>query len=102
MVIAAEECNEVAQRLTKALRFGLEEVQLGQSLTNRERIRQEYSDLAAVLEMIGIGVPLGRDMDAKQQKVKTYLAYSALQGTFDGRCCERDTDGDGNCDRHPA
>jgi hypothetical protein len=90
LTIAAEECAEVAQRLSKALRFGLDEVQPGQSLTNRERIRYEYSDLAAVLEMIDpptpsggrIHPPSGKAMDEKRAKVETFLAYSAQQGTL--------------------
>ena len=44
----AEECTEVGQRVTKALRFGLAEVQAGQTLTNRQRIAEEYRDLVAV------------------------------------------------------
>lgn len=82
LIIAMEECNEVAQRCSKALRFGLEEVQPGQDLTNIQRIRQEYSDLAAVLEMLGVGAPLGRDMDGKRAKVEKFLAYSADLGTL--------------------
>lgn len=82
MTIAAEECAEVAQRISKALRFGLTEVQPGQTMTNAERIRQEYSDLAAALEMIGIGAPLGKWMDDKRAKVEKYLAYSAELGTL--------------------
>jgi len=82
MTIAMEECAEVAQRVSKALRFGMEEIQPGQPLTNAERIRQEYSDLAATLEMLGIGAPLGRWMDEKRAKVTQFLEYSAQCGTL--------------------
>lgn len=34
----AEECAEVIQRVSKSLRFGLQEVQIGQSLTNSKRL----------------------------------------------------------------
>lgn len=89
-VIGMEECDEISQRLSKALRFGLMEVQPGQSLTNLERIRYEYSHLAAVLEMIappspsggGIHPPNGRWMDEKRAKVEQFLAYSAECGTL--------------------
>jgi len=47
----AEECSEVVQRITKALRFGLDEVQPGQEFTNSQRIGQELIDVAAVLEL---------------------------------------------------
>lgn len=93
MTIGMEECAEIAQRISKAARFGMEEIQASAShgvtagdpdemLTNRERIRKEYSDLAAVLEMLGIGAPLGRWMDEKRAKVERFLEYSAECGTL--------------------
>jgi hypothetical protein len=94
-LIAMEEAVEVAlalaQRIAKSLRFGMDQVQKDpgdapeqnpDGLTNRERIRKEYSDLAAMLEMIGIGAPLGREMDAKREKVERYLLRSASCGTL--------------------
>ena len=92
MVIGMEECAEIAQRLSKALRFGMEQVQAeaghavtgdpDELLTNRERIRKEFSDLASVLEMVGIGAPLGKWMDEKREKVERFLTYSAEVGTL--------------------
>lgn len=80
----AEECMEVAQRVTKALRFGLEEVQPGQDLTNAERICQEFQDLIAVYSMLGgSGVlPFPDEAQAKKklEKVEKFLAYSDQQG----------------------
>ena len=52
---AASECNEVAHRITKALHFGLDEVQPGQpgnAENNAERIVGEYIDLLASIEML--------------------------------------------------
>lgn len=76
----AEECAEVAQRVSKALRFGLEEIQPGQPLNNAERITGELTDLFAVAQMIeGRGIPrFGAtvDVEAKQAKVRRYLEYS--------------------------
>ena len=46
----AEECNEVAVRVSKALRFGLEEVQPGQPLNNAERILEEYAQVLEVMK----------------------------------------------------
>ncbi|MBL4837403.1 MAG: hypothetical protein JKY34_07475 [Kordiimonadaceae bacterium] len=57
LTILAEECAEVAQRCTKALRFGLEEVQPGQEYTNAERIEVELGDILAafnILEEMGV------------------------------------------------
>lgn len=48
---AQEECNEVAQRISKALRFGLYEVQPGQEKNNGERIVEEFSQLCAKLAL---------------------------------------------------
>lgn len=47
---AASECMEVAHRITKALHFGLQEVQPGQNFTNAERIVAEYVELLAVMQ----------------------------------------------------
>ncbi len=89
LMIAMEECAEVAQRVSKAARFGLEQVQadtdhgtgdVDEELTNAERIAKEYSDLAAVLEMIGIDGPRAGWMDEKRAKVEKFLAFSKKCG----------------------
>jgi len=82
---AAEECVEVAQRLSKANRFGMQQIQPGQTLTNRERIIEEYRHLRAVLGMCGIDAwELSDESDAaetaKVAKVEKYLAFSATCG----------------------
>lgn len=84
----AEECAEVAQRASKAARFGLDEIQPGQSLTNEERLWQEMNDLAGVGEMIislrKAGGLSRTQVDEKKAKVEKFLAYSAECGTYDG------------------
>lgn len=95
LTILAEECAEVAQRVSKALRFGLAEVEPGQPLTNAQRIMGEVNDLVAVYSMLAGPVvspttPLfegsveewHRDVAAKQAKVQHYLAYSEVCGTL--------------------
>lgn len=91
LTISAEECNEVAQRATKALRFGLREVQPGQPLDNAERIRQEFNDLWASLDMVEKekGMPTGTltginmsEVFAKQDKIEEFLLLSAKEGTL--------------------
>lgn len=52
LTILAEECCEVGHRVSKALRFGIDEVQPGQNLTNADRIMQEVGDLSAVLQLL--------------------------------------------------
>ena len=84
LTIFAEECLESAHRATKALRFGLEEVETGQLLTNRERMYQEFMEAITVLEMIPPEEFFTLDvyaMRAKRAKVEKYLAYSKELGT---------------------
>ena len=86
LTILGEECAEIAQRASKALRFGLDEVQPGKDLTNEQRIWKEMSDLAAVAEMLialrGSGGLDRRDIEAKKEKVEEFLAYSKQCGTL--------------------
>ena len=82
----AEECCEVGQRVSKALRFGLDEIQAGQNLTNRERIVYEYTDLIAVFSLLAdMGIVDGntnmKEFDSKQEKVLKYLEYARENGT---------------------
>lgn len=51
LTILIEECMEVAQRATKMLRFGVNEVQPGQDLDNAERLSVEVGDLLAVIRL---------------------------------------------------
>lgn len=88
LLCLAEECAEVAQRVSKALRFGLEEVQDGQSLTNKQRITEELFDLCAVAticEREGLiwGVmPNNTAIERKLAKIEKYFAISREQGTL--------------------
>lgn len=96
LTILAEECAEVAQRVSKALRFGVLEVQPGQDKTNAERVVAELIDMKAVWQMLngrfGSGVVLPKVaadeerkmIEAKAAKVERYLAFSAGRGLVDG------------------
>lgn len=78
----AEECAEVAQRVSKALRFGLDEVQPGQAQTNRHRIVDELSDLLSVAviladERVIPRFPMDDEMVAnKLAKIERFMAIS--------------------------
>ena len=83
----AEECAEVAQRVSKALRFGLDEVQPGQPHTNAQRIGQEFNDLLAVVEMLEEEGTLERPTDThaierKKAKVLSFMEYAEQCGTL--------------------
>ena len=87
--IVAEECAEVAQRASKALRFGLYETQPDQALNNWERIMYEFADLCAALELTRPDSTIDELVDslrpainAKRAKVEKFLAYSATCGTL--------------------
>lgn len=84
-----EECAEVSQRVSKALRFGLDEVQPGQPLRNRDRIVEELRDLFAVAEIlagegvIGWCMPDRIEVHAKLAKIERFMAISRAQRVLD-------------------
>lgn len=86
LTIMAEECSEVAVRISKALRFGLNEVQQGQPLTNSERIVREMEDLIGVYQMLQAEhklPPIAQHMcDQKKKNIERYLGYSKVVGTL--------------------
>lgn len=49
----AEECCEVGQRASKAIRFGIQETEPGQELTNRQRLSAELRDLLVIVDLLG-------------------------------------------------
>lgn len=80
-----EECLEVGQRATKALRFGIEEVQPGQPFANSERIKLEYADLTAIYDLCMaeglLRAPTSDQIAAKKAKFLKFLEYSESVGT---------------------
>lgn len=82
----AEECVETAQRITKALRFGLQEVQPGQPLTNLQRINFELTDLLGVASLLcDHGVDIDVDPDSfvfKKAKVMRFAEYARERGAL--------------------
>lgn len=87
LIQLAEECAEVSHRVSKALRFGLAEVQEGQTLTNSERLVAEIVDCVAVMDVIhdaGIldlnDTVLEAKFEEKKDKIAKYMAYSRDNG----------------------
>ena len=76
-----EECAEVAQRISKGLRFGFDEIQDGQPFNNTQRLMGEFADLIGVYETLrDTGALPGIDraaVQAKKEKVAYFAAYSA-------------------------
>lgn len=55
MIVAMEECAEVQQEISKALRFGVNNYHCDNpDITNGERILKEYYQLKAVMDMLVI------------------------------------------------
>jgi NTP pyrophosphatase (non-canonical NTP hydrolase) len=75
LTVLMEECAEVTQRASKALRFGLAEVQPGQPDSNAERIADELGDLIGVvdrLEMLEVLAPARIDSARRRKRLKLY------------------------------
>lgn len=78
----AEECAELSQAATKALRFGVDDMGPGEVRTNGENIQHEFNDVLAIIEMLAEQdvVPLGDSrpviLQKKKDKVTRYMEYA--------------------------
>jgi hypothetical protein len=85
LLCVIEECVEVAHRVSKILRFGLDETQPGFP-PNRERLVGEINDLLGAIELLqekGVELPLLGDPGAialKKKKILDMIEYSRKQG----------------------
>ena len=79
LVILIEECAEVQQRATKALRFGMGEIQPGQPDTNSARLAGEIGDLSAVLDMAVREDMLSDRLIARQRVLKERKLVKYMQ-----------------------
>lgn len=86
----AEECSEVAKRVSKAVRFGLAEIQNGRELTNAERIVVELKDLTAVAKILASEGTIDRNFvanetetAAKLSKIERYMEIAREQGALE-------------------
>jgi len=86
----AEECAEIQQAVSKALRFGLDDGYPGADTTNAKDIAREYVDLVAVIDLCRehgiIGQPGDSKAmyDAKRERVKQFMRYARERGALDG------------------
>ena len=83
----AEECCEVAQRCSKANRFGLMETQPGQKLNNSERIVEEFGDIYALMVLLAEDGSIPSDflpsietLTEKKVRVENHLWLSDQMG----------------------
>lgn len=76
----AEECAEVIKRCTKAMRFGLEEIQPGQEYSNARRIALEVGDVYEVvnrLEALSVLHPedIMTGIKSKQRQLAEFIQH---------------------------
>ena len=76
--ILIEECAEVIQRATKMLRFGRDEVQAGQDLTNAERLALEIGDARHMMKVaneagLAPGFRIAEGESIKERKLLKYM-----------------------------
>lgn len=90
LTILIEECAEVQQRATKLLRFGRDEVQPGQPLSNAQRLSQELGDLEAVILLCQNERLISKDDVAKAvipklRKLEKFMQTSAPPADREGK-----------------
>lgn len=79
LTILGEECAESAQRASKAIRFGLAEVQPGQQEDNKRRLERELAEVVALAEILGLEIR-EEDKRAKREKLRKFMDYSRELG----------------------
>lgn len=82
LAILIEECSEVIQRATKMQRFGINEVQPGQELTNAERLSDEVGDLLETIRLAGSvkivhRLRLPAAQDRKAAKLEQFMQHNS-------------------------
>jgi hypothetical protein len=92
LVTLVEEFCEAGQRATKALRFGMNEVQPGHADDNVRRLERELADAVAVAEMLNLKIR-EEDKAAKREKVEKYMVYSRQMGVLEAEKASPDPSG---------
>ena len=83
LVCLNEECAEVQQAVSKALRFGLDNFYLDENKTNADDIIAECNDIIAVIEMLQEYniVKIDRELvERKKRKVESFIEVSKRCG----------------------
>ena len=88
LIILSEECAEVQQSVSKALRFGLNDSRPGTNSTNAREIEKEFIEAMAVRDMLRelgvINQPSNSKQiyDDKRKRIEKYLDVSRKNGTL--------------------
>jgi hypothetical protein len=91
LTVASEECSEIAQAISKALRFGLDDCKPNTALCNSDKIMEEYYDLKAMiirLQAEGYLPKIDKQrsefmMAKKIAQVEAYITYSKDKGCIE-------------------
>jgi hypothetical protein len=87
LVCLAEECSELAQACTKALRFGVVNYHPDIKLNNLRAIQQEYSQLFAVIKLLhheGMTINIcAEDVTDKLNSLEKWMDYSRAKGLLE-------------------
>jgi hypothetical protein len=77
----SEQCSALTVRVSKALRFGLNEVQKGQLLSNMQRISIELNDLRATSELLEQkGIVNFSQLLEKKHRLAYFIAVAKNEG----------------------
>lgn len=71
LVTLMEECSEIQQATSKALRFGLDGISPTERKSNKDLILQEYYELTAIMDMLIDDGVLPRYSSEKVTDIKT-------------------------------
>lgn len=83
VLLLAEEAAEVVHRASKAIRFGLDEIQRDHIDNNLVRLLHELNDLAAVAYLFQEDWMDEQLIEAKKAKVERYMNYSRFLGRLE-------------------
>lgn len=86
----AEECAEVQQAVSKALRFGMDDGRPESQTTNAQDIARELVDVLAIVEMLEeagvITLPKNKEARIIQKKIRVVdcMKYAKARGVLHG------------------
>jgi len=82
LIVLVEKCAETVQRASKAIRFGMTEIEPGQTENNRRRLECKLADIMAMARLRGLRIR-DEDKDAKRKKLEKFMEYSREIGILE-------------------
>lgn len=83
LTVISEECAEIAQVSSKAIRFGLDSTNRGKNLDDNKRLlERELADLIATARRLGLQIR-EEDIAIKNERLDKYMAYSREIGKLE-------------------